>query len=71
MDRFRDCFYRPILSSSDNFEKWNRNGAKTTDVRANELAKKKLEEYQPPAMDEAIKQELDEFVAKRSIELSK
>jgi trimethylamine--corrinoid protein Co-methyltransferase len=71
MDRFRDCFYRPILSSSENYEKWTRNGLKTTDIRANELAKKKLAEYEAPAMDAAIKQELDEFVAKRSAELVK
>jgi hypothetical protein len=33
--------------------------------------KKKLAEYEAPAMDAAIKQELDEFVAKRSAELVK
>ena len=71
MDRFRDCFYRPILSSSENYEKWTRNGSKTTDIRANEIAKKKLAEYEAPAMDAVIKQELDEFVAKRSAELVK
>jgi trimethylamine--corrinoid protein Co-methyltransferase len=48
-----------------------RNGSKTTDIRANEIAKKKLAEYEAPAMDAAIKQELDEFVAKRSAELVK
>jgi trimethylamine--corrinoid protein Co-methyltransferase len=71
MERFRDCFYRPFLSSSDNFEKWNRTGAKTTDVRANEIAKKKIAEFQMPEMDTSIKAELDEFVAKRSEELKK
>ena len=69
MDRFRDCFYRPMLSSSDNFERWTRNGSKTTDVRANEIAHKKIEEYEMPAMDDAIKAELDEFVTKRKREL--
>jgi trimethylamine--corrinoid protein Co-methyltransferase len=69
MDRFRDCFYRPMLSSSDNFERWTRNGAKNTAVRANEMAHKKIEEYEKPPMDDAIKAELDEFVAKRKLEL--
>jgi trimethylamine--corrinoid protein Co-methyltransferase len=69
MERFRDCFYRPLLSSSENFERWTRNGAKTTAVRANEIAHKKIEEYEMPPMDEAIKAELDEFVAKRKQEL--
>ena len=27
MSRFRDCFYRPLLSSSMNFERWSRQGA--------------------------------------------
>jgi trimethylamine:corrinoid methyltransferase-like protein len=35
------------------------------------VAKKKIAEYEAPAMDEAVKQELDEFVAKRSAELVK
>jgi trimethylamine--corrinoid protein Co-methyltransferase len=69
MDRFRDCFYRPMLSSSDNFERWTRNGSKTTDIRANEIAHKKIEEFEMPAMDDAIKAELDEFVTKRKREL--
>lgn len=69
MERFRDCFYRPLLSSSDNFERWSRNGAKNTAVRANEIAHKKIAEYQMPPMDDAIKAELDEFVAKRKQEL--
>ena len=27
MERFRTCFYRPMLSSSENYERWMRNGA--------------------------------------------
>lgn len=69
MERFRDCFYRPLLSSSENFERWTRNGAKNTAVRANEIAHKKIEEYEMPPMDEAIKAELDEFVQRRKQEL--
>ena len=71
MERFRDCFYRPFLSSSENFEKWTRNGSKTTDIRANEIAKKKLTEFKMPEIDSAIKAELDEFMAKRTKELIK
>ena len=26
--RFRDCFYRPLVSTTENFERWTRNGAK-------------------------------------------
>ena len=28
MERFRTCFYRPLLSSSENYERWMRNGGR-------------------------------------------
>ena len=37
MERFRTCFYRPMVSSSANFERWNRNGGKDAAVRAGEI----------------------------------
>ncbi|MGA0208965.1 MAG: trimethylamine methyltransferase family protein [Candidatus Nanopelagicales bacterium] len=69
MERFRDCFYRPFLSSSDNFERWTRNGSKDTATRAGEIAAKKIEEYEEPSMDESIKEELAEYVSRRRTEL--
>jgi len=69
MERFRDCFYRPFLTNSDNYERWMRLGAKDTTARAAEIYKKKLEDYVAPEMDPRMKQELDEFVAKRKSEL--
>jgi len=44
-------------------------GAKDTTARAAEIYKKKLEDYVAPEMDPRMKQELDEFVAKRKSEL--
>jgi trimethylamine---corrinoid protein Co-methyltransferase len=69
MERFRTCFYRPFLNSSDNYERWMRGGARDTAARAGEIYKKRLEEYQQPPMDEAIRQELEEFVIRRRREL--
>lgn len=69
MERFRDCFYRPFLTNSDNYERWMRLGAKDTKIRASEIYVKKLEEYVQPEMDPRMKQELDEFVAKRKSQL--
>ncbi|MDX6373170.1 MAG: trimethylamine---corrinoid protein Co-methyltransferase [Nocardioidaceae bacterium] len=69
MERFRTCFYRPFLNSSDNYERWMRNGAKDTATRAGDIYKKKLEEYEPPPLDEAIRQELEEYVVRRRAEL--
>ena len=70
MERFRDCFYRPFLTNSDNFERWNRLGAKDTKERASEIWKKKLEEYVLPEMDAQVLAELDDFMARRKSELA-
>src|SRR6478736_189552 len=48
MERFRTCFYRPMLSSSDNYEKWMRTGGLDANARASVIYQKKLEEYVAP-----------------------
>ena len=69
MERFRTCFYRPMLSSSENYERWLRNGGNDTNARATELYQKKLEEYEQPPLDDAVRQELEEYVVRRRAEL--
>jgi trimethylamine--corrinoid protein Co-methyltransferase len=69
MERFRTCFYRPFLSSSDNYEKWMRTGGRDTATRAGEIWRKKVEEYEQPPLDDAIRQELEEYVVRRRAEL--
>jgi trimethylamine--corrinoid protein Co-methyltransferase len=69
MERFRTCFYRPFLSGSDNYERWVRKGAKDAAARAGDIARQKLEEYQQPPLDEAVRAELEEYVIRRRREL--
>ncbi len=69
MERFRDCFYRPLLSSTANYERWVRLGAKDATARATEICARTLAQYQPPPLDDAIRAELDDFVARRRAEL--
>jgi trimethylamine--corrinoid protein Co-methyltransferase len=69
MERFRTCFYRPLLSSSENYERWMRGGGKDTAVRAGEIYRKRLEDYEPPALDDAVRAELEEYVIRRRAEL--
>ena len=69
MERFRDCFYRPFLSSSDNYDRWMRGGALDANARAGQLYKEKLESYEQPPLDDAIRQELEEYVERRRKEL--
>ena len=63
------CFYRPLLSSSENYERWMRGGGKDAAVRAGEIYRKRLEEYEPPALDDAIREELEDYVIRRRAEL--
>ena len=69
MERFRTCFYRPLLSSSENYERWMRNGGLDAAARATHIYQKKLEEYEAPAMDEAVRKELEAYVLRRRAEL--
>ncbi len=69
MERFRTCFYRPFVSSSDNYDRWTRNGSKDAAARAADYAKKKLDEYEQPPLDDAVDQELQEYVTRRRREL--
>ena len=69
MDRFRTCFYRPMLSTSKNFERWQREGGLDASARASEICAKTLDAYEQPPMDEAIRTELEEYVTRRRHEL--
>lgn len=69
MERFRDCFYRPLLSSSENYERWMRNGGLDAAARATKIYQQKLEEYAAPPLDDAVRAELEEYVIRRRKEL--
>jgi trimethylamine--corrinoid protein Co-methyltransferase len=69
MERFRTCFYRPLLSSSENFERWSRNGGHDAAERAGQIYRARLQEFVPPALDDAVRQELEEYVVRRRAEL--
>ncbi len=67
---YRTGFYRPLISSTENFDRWQRNGSRTADVVANEKWKKMLEDYADPGIDPALDEELREFIAKRKAAIS-
>jgi trimethylamine--corrinoid protein Co-methyltransferase len=46
-----------------------RGGGLDTAARATQLYQAKLEAYEPPALDEAIREELGEYVVRRRAEL--
>jgi trimethylamine---corrinoid protein Co-methyltransferase len=69
LERFRECFYRPLVSSTENFERWKKNGAHDTAARASEIWHKTLDEYEKPEIDEALEADLKAFVDRRRKEL--
>lgn len=66
---FESAFYRSDTSDNSSFEQWTEEGGLDAAQRANALWKKRLAEYQPPPLDDAIDAELQDFVARRKTEL--
>jgi trimethylamine--corrinoid protein Co-methyltransferase len=69
LERFRECFWRPALASTENFERWRKNGSHDAAERAGKLWRDTLERYEQPPLDEALRVELVEFVERRTREL--
>lgn len=66
--RYKTAFYSPILSDWRNFETWAEAGSPTAIEKANRIWKERLATYEEPAMDPAIREELDAFVDRRIAE---
>jgi trimethylamine--corrinoid protein Co-methyltransferase len=66
--RYRSAFFAPMISDWRNYETWREAGSPTAYDTAHRLYKQRLDSYQPPAMDPAIREELEAFVARRKAE---
>jgi trimethylamine--corrinoid protein Co-methyltransferase len=66
---FETAFYRSETADNSSFEQWNEEGARDAAQRANRLWKERLAAYEPPPIDDAIDEELREYVARRNAEL--
>ena len=69
LERFRTCFYRPLLATTENFERWTRNGSRDAAARAGAVVDDWLAAYEQPALDDAVAAELDDYVTRRRREL--
>jgi trimethylamine--corrinoid protein Co-methyltransferase len=58
-----------MLSSSENYERWVRNGGLDASARASKIYQQKLTDYVAPPLDDAIRAELQEYVVRRRREL--
>ena len=69
LERFRDCFWRPTVATTENIDRWTRGGSLDHAARAEKRVEALLETYEKPPLDEAIEAELVEFVERRALEL--
>jgi trimethylamine---corrinoid protein Co-methyltransferase len=66
---FRDCFWRPAIGSTENIDRWTKNGSRDYASRSQDRWRTLLEAYQQPPLDDAVEAELIEYVERRAREL--
>ena len=62
---FESAFYRSPLADNNSFEQWEADGSTDLNQRSNTSWKKQLAEYQAPALDPAVDEELLAFIKKK------
>ncbi|MBE2277727.1 MAG: trimethylamine methyltransferase family protein [Rhodobacteraceae bacterium] len=66
---FKAAFWRTELLDYKPFETWEEEGARDTQALAAVRVKKMLSDYQAPALDEARREALEDYVARRKAEM--
>ncbi len=66
---YETAYYDAVLSDSESVEQWEERGAKDSARRAYERWNALLADYQPPPLDPAKREELEDYVARRKAEL--
>jgi trimethylamine--corrinoid protein Co-methyltransferase len=57
------------VASTENFERWSRNGSNDHAARSDARWKAMLESYVRPPLDDSVEEELVEFVERRAADL--
>ena len=68
MARYDSAFYAPMISDWRNFEQWQAAGSPHAGDKAQAILKQALGAYRKPAVDPAVEDELEAFVARRTEE---
>ena len=66
---FQTAFSMPEMMNSDNYEQWLADGSQSAEERATARCRQMLDEYEEPALDDHVREELDDYVARRDAEL--
>lgn len=70
MAHYETAFWDSGLADNEPFEKWEAAGSVDAATRANRAWKARLAEYQPPALDEGLRDGLQDFVARKKAEVA-
>jgi len=62
---FESAFWTSRQADNNSFEQWQEDGAHDSVARANATWKRMLAEYEPPPLDDAVEEELNEWIAAR------
>ncbi len=62
---FETAFYRSNVADANSFEQWSEEGGLDVARRANRIWKQMLADYAPPPLDPAIREALEDYVARR------
>jgi trimethylamine--corrinoid protein Co-methyltransferase len=63
--RYRTAFFAPMISDWRNYETWREAGSPTAYDTANRLYRQRLDSFEPPPTDPAVREDLEAFVARR------
>ncbi len=66
---FQTAFSMPEMMNSDNYEQWLADGSQSAEERATARCRQMLEEYEEPKLEDHVREELDDYVARRDAEL--
>ena len=69
MSRYETAFYQPMLSNWQNYGNWQAAGGRDALERATDIWQQALRDYEQPALDPAIREELDAYIAHRREEI--
>lgn len=66
---YHNAFFRPDSADVNTYEQWTEEGAKDMVARAREIARKMLDDYEAPPLDESVNEALLAFMAHRKEDL--